>query len=130
MFKLIGSISIEKLIFYFLIIGICSCKSKTTLPDPFEAGWKGKKVCEVLQDNTELRVLKCTFPPGIGHEKHYHNKHFGYTLAGSRFKIKDTAGTREVNVPTGYSFSNDETTSHEVLNIGDETAVFLIIEPK
>ena len=124
------SIHIKKIVFCFLIIGLSSCKPKTTLPDPLEAGWKGEKVCEVLKDNAELRVLKCTFPPGVGHEKHYHNKHFGYTLAGSRFKIKDAKGTREVNVPTGSSFSKDERSSHEVLNIGDETAVFSIIEYK
>jgi hypothetical protein len=33
-------------------------------------------------------------------------------------------------VPTGYSFSNEGISWHEVLNIGDETAVFLIIETK
>ena len=127
----ISKINIKKIVFCFLIIGLSSCKPKTNiLPDPLEAGWNGEKVCEVLQDNADLRVLKCTFPPGVGHEKHYHNKHFGYTLVGSKFKIKDAKGTREVNVPTGSSFSKDEISSHEVLNIGTETAVFLIIEPK
>jgi quercetin dioxygenase-like cupin family protein len=130
MIRFFRSISIGKVVFSFLLIIFSSCKPKITLPDPFEAGWKGEKVCEVLEDNAELRVLKCTFAPGIGHEKHYHNKHFGYTLVGSRFKIKDTTGSREVNVPTGYSFSNEGISWHEVLNIGDETAVFLIIEPK
>ncbi len=130
MFKLKTSLNIRKFAFCFLIISFYSCKQKNALPDPLEAGWKGKKVCEVLQDNAELRVLKCTFAPGVGHEEHYHKKHFGYTLAGSKFKIKDVKGVREVDVPTGYSFSNEERTSHEVLNIGSETAVFLIIEPK
>tara|TARA_B110000211_G_C13778326_1_gene420726 strand:+ start:178 stop:570 length:393 start_codon:yes stop_codon:yes gene_type:complete len=130
MIRFFRSISIDKVFFSFLLIFFYSCKPKTALLDPFEAGWKGEKVCEVLEDNAELRVLKCTFAPGIGHEKHYHNKHFGYTLVGSRFKIKDTTGSREINVPTGYSFSNEGISWHEVLNIGDETAVFLIIEPK
>ncbi|GAB7257144.1 cupin domain-containing protein [uncultured Polaribacter sp.] len=130
MFKLKTSLNIRKFAFCFLIISFYSCKPKTALPDPLEAGWKGKKVCEVLQDSAELRVLKCTFAPGVGHEEHYHKKHFGYTLVGSKFKIKDAKGVREVDVPTGYSFSNEERTSHEVLNIGNETAVFLIIEPK
>lgn len=120
----------NKIILALLLVVFISCKPKPTLPDPYEAGWKGEKVCEVLEDNAELRVLKCTFAPGVGHEKHYHNKHFGYTLAGSRFKIRDTTGTREVDVPTGSSFSKDHKTWHEVLNIGDSTAVFLIIEPK
>ena len=113
-----------------LLLLIVSCKEQNTLPDPLEAGWNNKAVCEVLEENRKVRILKCTFEPGIGHEKHYHNPHYGYTLAGSRFKIKDTTGIRKVNVPTGYSFSKDEISTHEVLNIGDSTAVFLIIEYK
>lgn len=107
-----------------------SCDEKPNLPDPLEAGWNNQAVCEVVKDNSKVRVLKCTFPPGVGHEKHYHNPHVGYTLTGSRFRITDTTGTRDVNVPTGYSFSKDSITWHQVLNIGDSTAVFLIIEPK
>ncbi len=107
-----------------------SCKHKNDLPDPLEAGWKGNAVCEVLEENKELRVLKCTFEPGVGHEKHSHDPHFGYTLTGGKFRITDATGTREVNVPTGSSFSNDEIISHEVLNIGETTAVFLIMEYK
>ncbi len=106
------------------------CKNKSALPDPLEAGWDGTAVCEVVEDNVELRVLKCTFAPGVGHEKHYHNPHVGYTLAGGKFRITDSEGTREVDVPTGYSFSKDDVTSHEVLNIGNTTAVFLIMEYK
>jgi quercetin dioxygenase-like cupin family protein len=113
-----------------LSIALIGCTQKKSLPDPLEAGWNNQPVCEVLQDDLKLRVLKCTFPPGVGHEKHYHDAHFGYTIAGSRFRIKDTTGIREVNVPTGSNFSNDGIAWHEVLNIGDSTAVFLIIEPK
>ncbi|WP_092444704.1 hypothetical protein [Winogradskyella sediminis] len=54
---------------------IMSCKNQSPLPDPLQAGWKGHAVCEVLEENKELRVLKCTFEPGVGHEKHYHNPH-------------------------------------------------------
>ena len=118
------------LITTILFVLIISCKSKLNLPDPLEAGWNNQSVCEVLEDNDKQRILKCTFPPGIGHEKHYHNPHFGYTLKGSKFRITDTTGTKEVNVPTGSTFSKDEITWHEVLNVGDSTAVFLIIEPK
>ncbi|MCF6359543.1 MAG: cupin domain-containing protein [Cyclobacteriaceae bacterium] len=107
-----------------------SCTSKTSLPDPLEAGWQNQSVCEELQNSESLRVLKCTFPPGVGHEKHHHDAHFGYTIAGSRFRITDSKGTREVDVPTGSNFFNEEIVWHEVLNIGDSTAVFLIIEPK
>jgi len=107
-----------------------SCKNNKTLNDPLQAGWKGKKVCEVLEENDRVRSLKCTFPPGVGHERHFHASHFGYTLKGSKFRIKDTTGTKEVNLPDGYSFYNQKVDWHEVVNIGDSTAVFLIIEPK
>ncbi|NRD23184.1 cupin domain-containing protein [Winogradskyella litoriviva] len=114
-----------------ILLILCSnCTNKSELPDPLEAGWQGYSVCEVLEENDELRVLKCTFKPNVGHEKHYHNPHFGYTLFGGTFKITDTTGTREVNVPTGYSFRKDKMTTHEVLNIGETTAVFLIMEYK
>lgn len=110
---------------------LINCKdANTNLPDPLEAGWKGASVCQVLEDNDTMRMLKCTFAPGVGHEKHYHNPHTGYTLVGSIFKITDKTGTREVNVPTGYSFNKNEISTHEVINIGDSTAVFLIIETK
>ncbi len=95
-----------------------------------EAGWEGVQTCEVLQEDDSIRVLQCTFPPGVGHERHEHAPHFGYTLKGSTFRITDEQGTRELNVPTGYHFRKNEITVHEVENIGDSTAVFLIIEPK
>lgn len=108
----------------------CAKNQESKLPDPLEAGWNNEAVCELLEENEKLRILKCTFPPGVGHERHYHAEHFGYTLAGGKFRITDANGTREVDVPTGYSFYNEEVVEHEVLNIGDSTAIFLIMEPK
>lgn len=117
-------------ILLFQNLFLLNCKQSHKLPDPLEAGWEGNSVCEVLEDNKKLRVLKCTFPPNVGHEKHYHNPHYGYTLKGGKFRIKDNTGTREVVVPEGYGFSNDSITTHEVLNVGNTTAVFLIMEYK
>jgi quercetin dioxygenase-like cupin family protein len=116
--------------FLCIIILIFSCKTDVNLPDPLEAGWKNDKVCEVLVDNEKVRTLKCTFPPGVGHEKHFHAAHFGYTVSGSKFKITDKTGTREINVTTGSNFYNEQIEWHNVLNIGDSTAIFLIVEPK
>ena len=113
-----------------LLILTMACKSETNLPDPLQAGWNNEAVCEIVEENNKIRILKCTFPPGVGHEEHYHDPHVGYTIVGSRFRIKDTTGVKEVNVPSGYSFSNSEMITHEVLNIGDTTAVFLIMEYK
>lgn len=101
-----------------------------SLPDPLAAGWEGQSVCAILEENESVRVLKCTFPPGVGHERHYHPKHFGYTLKGGKFEITDTTGTREVNITTGYDFFNDSIVWHQVKNVGSDTAIFLIMEPK
>ena len=113
-----------------LFLCLMGCENKTSLPDPLQAGWNNESVCVVVEDNPKIRVLKCTFPPGVGHERHYHAPHFGYTIKGSKFRIKDTTGTREIDVPTGTEFYNEGIEWHEVLNIGDSIAEFLIIEPK
>lgn len=131
MIKIPNAIKILSNFNWLLILVLAlSCKSETNLPDPLQAGWNDQAVCEIIEENDKIRVLKCTFPPGVGHEKHYHDPHVGYAIVGSRFRIKDTSGVREVNVPSGYSFSNPEMIIHEVLNIGDSTAVFLIMEYK
>jgi quercetin dioxygenase-like cupin family protein len=130
MIKLFRNIRQSILLLTSIVFFLSSCKNKIALPDPLNAGWNNQSVCEVLQDNAKLRVLKCTFKPGVGHEKHYHNAHFAYTLSGSKMRINDTTGTREVDVATGSSFFSDGVVWHEALNIGDSTAVFLIIEPK
>jgi len=119
-----------EILLFLMLVKFTSCKTSQALPDPLQAGWEGSSVCEVLVDNDRVRTLKCTFPPGVGHERHFHDPHFGYTVQGSRFRITDTTGTREVNVPTGYDFYHEGIEWHEVLNIGQDTAVFLIVEPK
>ena len=109
---------------------LVACTVQTTLPDPLAAGWNGEAVCEKLHEDSDQRILRCTFPPGVGHERHFHDQHFGYTIAGGRMKITDSSGTREVDLATGISFTSDGVVWHEVLNIGDSTTVFLIAEPK
>lgn len=116
-----------------LILSACASArdpQQAQLPDPLEAGWKGEKVCEVVQDNEAVRVLRCTFPPGVGHEKHFHAPHVGYALKGGAARIWDEQGEREATTPDGYSWWTPERTVHENLNIGTETSVYLIIEPK
>jgi quercetin dioxygenase-like cupin family protein len=99
------------------------------LPDPLAAGWRGRAVCERLHEDDTQRVLRCSFPPGAGHERHFHVAHFGYALSGGRMRITDTAGTREVEVKTGSHFTSAGTPWHEALNTGDTTVAYLIVEP-
>lgn len=118
---------------FILLAAACSPKTESqsqNLPDPLEAGWKGESVCEVLQEDASIRMLKCVFPPGVGHERHFHSKHIGYTIAGAKMQITDSTGTRVLDVKSGGSFSSDGVTWHEVLNLGEITGEFLIIEYK
>ena len=101
-----------------------------SLPDPLAAGWQGEKVCERLHEDPGLRILRCTFAPGVGHERHFHPPHHGYAIAGGRMRITDEAGTREVDSPAGNSWTSAGVAWHEVVNVGETTAVYLVIETR
>ena len=99
------------------------------LPHAFDAGWAGQKTCTVVFEDQAMRVARCVFPPGVGHEKHFHNPHFGYVLEGSTLRIVDSRGERTVTTEAGGSWSTDSVTVHEAVNIGDTTTSYLIVEP-
>ena len=100
------------------------------LPDPLAAGWNGKPVCEALHDDARMRILRCTFPPGVGHERHYHEPHFGYVIRGGRMRLLEDGETRVVDIPDGTMWRRDERFEHEALNVGDNESQYLIIEHK
>jgi len=100
------------------------------LPHAFDAGWKGQKTCEILFEDDTVRVGRCVFPPSIGHEKHYHNPHFGYVLEGGALRIVDSKGEREVTTRAGGDWSTTTVTVHAAMNIGETTTSYLIVEPK
>jgi len=100
------------------------------LPQAFEAGWEGQKTCETLFEDETRRVGRCIFPPGVGHEKHYHNPHFGYVLEGGTLRIQDDRGEREVTTTTNGTWTTTSVTVHEALNVGDTTTSYLIVELK
>ena len=116
-----------------LLIFLMGCNTAVVagdLPDPVAATWRGEPVCETLSESAEMRVFRCIFPPGVGHERHFHYRHYGYALSGGRMRITDAAGTREVNLQTGTYFSSDGIPWHEVLNIGNTVVSYLMIEPR
>lgn len=100
------------------------------LPHAIDAGWKGEKTCELLFENEEARVAKCTFAPGAGHERHWHPAHYGYILKGGTMRITDASGVRDMETADGASWWSDGVDWHEVLNVGGEESVYLIFEPK
>lgn len=100
-----------------------------SLPDPLAAGWQGKKVCELLHESVDMRVLRCTFEPGVGHERHFHTAHYGYALSGGTMKITDGNGTRTVDLKKDSDFYSDGIDWHTVINVGETTVQYLIVEP-
>jgi quercetin dioxygenase-like cupin family protein len=100
------------------------------LPHAFDAGWQGQKTCELLFENEAVRVGRCAFPPGVGHERHYHNPHFGYVLAGGTMRLVDRDGEQTTTTEAGGTWSTTEVTVHEGLNVGETTTHYLIVEPK
>jgi quercetin dioxygenase-like cupin family protein len=126
--RYVGSVG---LVVLFAGIGTVAAITMTPeLPDPLEAGWNGASVCEKLHEDSDHRILRCTFPPSVGHERHFHTRHFGYAVSGGRLRVTDADGTREVDVPTGSSSASAGVEWHEVVNIGESTFVYLLIEPK
>lgn len=119
-----------------LIAGFASaCASASAqlapLPMALCAGWQGERTCELLSEDEQVRVLRCTFPPGVGHEMHYHPPHFGYVLSGeSVMRIRTADGVVDRPVRAGQTFSNDREVIHEPVNIGAETTTYLIVEKK
>ena len=126
--KFVGTVGLVVLVASVAVIGARA--TQPALLDPLEAGWNGVPVCKKLHEDSDHRILQCAFPPSVGHERHFHKRHFGFAIAGGRMQITDSRGIREVDLATGSSYSSDGVAWHEVFNIGESTVVYLIIEPK
>jgi len=116
-----------------LALAACASASAQVTPRPRAlcAGWQGQRTCEQLHEDAMIRILRCTFPPGVGHEAHYHPPHYGYVLAGnSIMRITSESGTEDRPVRAGGGFANDVEIRHEAVNVGAETTTYLIVEKK
>ncbi len=100
------------------------------LPTAFDAKWHGKTVCEPLFENAALRAARCTFPPGGGHERHFHLPHWGYIIEGGTMRITDASGIKIRELKSGSSWWSDGIAWHEAVNIGTTTSIYIIVEPK
>ncbi len=116
-----------------LLLAGCAASAGPIAPLPMAlcAGWQGERVCELLHEDSLVRVLRCTFAPGVGHEPHYHPPHFGYLLSeGGTMRVTTADGVADRVVQSGSSFSNDAEVRHEALNVGQTTLRYLIVEKK
>jgi quercetin dioxygenase-like cupin family protein len=100
------------------------------VPDALSVEWQGQKPCEKLDEDAQVRVLRCTFPPGGVHARHSHPGMFGYTLSGGKLTVTDEKGTREAEAKAGASGASPPTPWHDVKNIGDTMISYLIVEKK
>lgn len=118
------------LLVYPVVASAAASQVETPLPDPLAAGWQGNPVCVLLKENARLRTLRCTFPPGGGHERHRHAAHWGYILSGSVMAITTSGGTVRRELKAGDTWWSDGIAWHEVRNVGETTGVYLIVESK
>ena len=64
------------------------------VPDALSVEWQGKKLCEKLYEDAQIRVARCTFPPGAVHVCHSHPAYVSYVLSGGQGQVQDERGTR------------------------------------
>lgn len=78
-----------------------------------------------------IRVLRCTFPPGVGHEPHFHPPHFGYTLEGGRVRTQAEGEAPVERAPQrDGTFVVESELRHQALNVGETTMRYLIVEKR
>ena len=100
------------------------------IPDALSVEWQGNKPCDNLYEDTQIRIARCTFPPGAVHTRHSHPGYFSYILSGGKGQVQDAQGTRNVE-PQTDGFSNSAPLPwHELTNKGDTTLRYLIVERK
>jgi beta-alanine degradation protein BauB len=116
--------------FALLPLLLSSAALAADVPDALAAGWQGEKRCENLYEDAQIRILRCTFPPTVGHEKHSHPEHFAYVLSGGHGQATDARGTREFDIKTDDFRANKAVEWHEAVNTGDTTLRLLIVEKK
>ncbi len=127
------------IVFLASTCALCGCtgRQKTpivaaveVLPTAFDAGWRGEAVCTRLFENAQIRTARCSFAPGVGHERHFHPPHWGYIEQGATMRITTATGTVDRELKSGTNWWSDGISWHEAVNIGTTTGVYVIVEPK
>jgi quercetin dioxygenase-like cupin family protein len=100
------------------------------VPDALSVEWQGKKPCEKLLEDDQIRILRCTFPPGTKHIRHQHPANFVYTL-GATLQVENATGTQPPQeLGTDVDLLSPPVPWHEVANVGGTTGRFLVVEMK
>jgi quercetin dioxygenase-like cupin family protein len=76
----------------------------------------------LLDEYEQVRILRCTFPPGVGHGRHSHSTgDFGYVLSGGKMQVTNAKGTEVVEDRVGDHWVSGPIEWHEAVNVGDTT---------
>jgi len=101
------------------------------VPDALSVEWEGKKPCEKLHEDDQMRILRCTFPPGTKHIRHQHPANFVYALSGGKLQAQNANGVQpQQELATDVSLLSAPVPWHEGTNTGDTTLRFLVVEMK
>ncbi len=101
-----------------------------SVPDALSVEWQGQKPCEKLFEDAQVRIARCTFPPGAVHVRHSHPGYLSYVLNGGKGQIQDEKGTRQVEVRADTYTNSTPIAWHELTNTGDTTLRYLVVERK
>jgi quercetin dioxygenase-like cupin family protein len=121
-----------------LVLGIVAGTSVVTppvvmaddVPDALSVEWQGKKPCKKLFEDAQIRIMRCTFPPGAMHVCHSHPSYFTFVLSGGQLQMQDEKGTRKIDLVAGAFVEAPPIPWHQGTNIGETTVQGLIIEKK
>jgi quercetin dioxygenase-like cupin family protein len=100
------------------------------VPDGLSVEWQGQKPCEKLYEDPQIRIGRCTFPPGAMHVRHSHPGYLTYVLSGGKAQIEDAQGVRQVEPKTDSYNNSPPLPWHELTNKGDTTLRYLVVERK
>jgi quercetin dioxygenase-like cupin family protein len=100
------------------------------VPDALSVEWQGQKPCEKFFEDAQIRISRCSFPPGAMHVCHSHPSYVYYVLSGGKVLVQDASGTRDAEVRTGTFVESPPVSWHEIINVGDTNQEYLIIEKK
>ena len=85
---------------------------------------------EILLENERALVLKMVLKPGESDAFHRHNNETVYFEKGSKLKIETFGGEPIIaDVPDGHVMWHEAWT-HRVTNLGEQTAIAIIVEEK
>ena len=99
-----------------------------SIPDALSVEWQGQKPCEKLFEDAQVRIARCTLPPGSAHLRHSHPGYLSYVLSGGKGQIQDGSGTRQVDVRADTFTNSQPIAWHELTNVGETTLRYLVVE--